>query len=129
MFRFDLDGDGQVGFLDFFLFADNFGQSCDNGVAKGLAERVVVVRHALRNTLIPVVTVAGVSVGRLLGGAVVVETVFGWPGLGTLTVTGILERDFPLVQGSVLFIATTFVLVNFLVDMLYAWIDPRIRYT
>jgi ABC-type dipeptide/oligopeptide/nickel transport system permease component len=96
--------------------------------AKGLVERVIVMRHALRNTLIPVVTVAGVSVGRLLGGAVVVETVFGWPGLGMLTVKGILERDFPLVQGSVLFIATTFVLVNFLVDMLYAWIDPRIRY-
>ncbi len=96
--------------------------------AKGLVERVVVMRHALRNALIPVVTVAGVSAGRLLGGAVVVETVFGWPGLGRLTVTGILERDFPLVQGSVLFIAVIFVLVNFVVDMLYAWIDPRIRY-
>ncbi|MGQ9584953.1 MAG: nickel ABC transporter permease [Anaerolineae bacterium] len=97
--------------------------------SKGLKERVVVIRHALRNALIPVVTVAGVSVGRLLGGAVVVETVFGWPGLGRLTVTGILERDFPLVQGTILFAATTFVIVNFLVDLLYAWLDPRIRYT
>ncbi len=97
--------------------------------AKGLRERAVTMGHALRNTLIPIITVAGVSVGRLLGGAVVVETVFGWPGLGTLTVTGILQRDFPLVQGSVLFIATAFILVNFLVDMIYAWIDPRIRYS
>jgi len=97
--------------------------------AKGLRERVVTTGHALRNTLIPIITVAGVSVGRLLGGAVVVEAVFGWPGLGTLTVTGILQRDFPLVQGAVLFIAIIFILVNFSVDMIYAWIDPRIRYS
>jgi ABC-type dipeptide/oligopeptide/nickel transport system permease component len=97
--------------------------------AKGLRDRVVTTGHALRNTLIPIITVAGVSVGRLLGGAVVVEAVFGWPGLGTLTVTGILNRDFPLVQGAVLFIAVLFILVNFSVDMIYAWIDPRIRYS
>jgi peptide/nickel transport system permease protein len=96
--------------------------------SKGLTKRVVMIRHALRNALIPVITVAGVSVGRLLGGAVVVETVFGWPGLGSFVVKGILARDFPLVQGSILFIATTFVLVNFLVDLIYGWADPRIRY-
>jgi peptide/nickel transport system permease protein len=96
--------------------------------AKGLANSVVMIRHALRNALIPVITVAGVSVGRLLGGAVVVETVFGWPGLGSFVVKAILARDFPLVQGSILFIATTFVLVNFLVDLIYSWVDPRIRY-
>jgi peptide/nickel transport system permease protein len=97
--------------------------------AKGLLSQVVIRRHALRNALIPVLTVAGVSVGRLLGGAVVVEAVFGWPGMGTLVVRGILARDFPLVQGSVLFIAFTFVFVNFLVDMIYGLVDPRIKYT
>jgi peptide/nickel transport system permease protein len=97
--------------------------------AKGLLGRVVIGQHALRNALIPVLTVAGVSVGRLLGGAVVVEAVFGWPGMGTLVVRGILARDFPLVQGSVLFIAFTFVFVNFLVDIIYGLVDPRIKYT
>jgi peptide/nickel transport system permease protein len=96
--------------------------------AKGVAEWSVVVRHALKNALIPIVTVVGVQAGYLLGGAVLTETVFAWPGVGTLLVQGILARDVPLVQGCVLVIALTFVLVNLTVDVLYAWLDPRIRY-
>jgi ABC-type dipeptide/oligopeptide/nickel transport system permease component len=96
--------------------------------AKGLVERRVVLRHGLRNALIPVVTVVGLQVGYLLGGAVLTETVFAWPGVGTLMVQGILARDLPLVQGCVLVVALTFVLVNLAVDLLYVWLDPRIRY-
>jgi peptide/nickel transport system permease protein len=96
--------------------------------AKGVTERAVVVRHALKNALIPIVTVVGVQAGYLLGGAVLTETVFAWPGVGTLVVQGILARDVPLVQGGVLVIALTFVVVNLAVDMLYAYLDPRIRY-
>ena len=95
--------------------------------AKGVRESFVVVRHALRNALIPTVTVVGVQAGYLLGGAVLTETVFAWPGVGTLMVQGILARDFPLVQGCVLVIALGFVLVNLTVDVLYATLDPRIR--
>ena len=95
--------------------------------AKGVRESFVVVRHALRNALIPTVTVVGVQAGYLLGGAVLTETVFAWPGVGTLMVQGILARDFPLVQGCVLVIALGFVLVNLAVDVLYAVLDPRIR--
>jgi peptide/nickel transport system permease protein len=96
--------------------------------AKGLQERAVVVRHALKNALIPVVTVGGLLFGNLLGGAVVIETVFARPGIGHITVNGILERDFPVVQGVVLVSALTYVLANFLVDLTYTWIDPRIRF-
>jgi peptide/nickel transport system permease protein len=96
--------------------------------AKGLVERSVVVRHALKNALVPIVTVIGVQAGYLLGGAVLTETVFAWPGVGTLMVQGILARDIPLVQGCVLVVALTFVLVNLTVDLLYAVLDPRIRY-
>ena len=96
--------------------------------AKGVMERRVVLRHALKNALIPIVTVIGVQAGYLLGGAVLTETVFAWPGVGTLMVQGILARDFPLVQGCVLVIALSFVLINLAVDLLYAWLDPRIRY-
>jgi ABC-type dipeptide/oligopeptide/nickel transport system permease component len=96
--------------------------------AKGLVERRVVVRHALKNALVPIVTVIGVQAGYLLGGAVLTETVFAWPGVGTLMVQGILARDIPLVQGCVLVVALTFVLVNLAVDLLYAVLDPRIRY-
>jgi peptide/nickel transport system permease protein len=96
--------------------------------AKGLGERPVVWRHALKNALIPIVTVVGVQAGYLLGGAVLTETVFAWPGVGTLVVQGILARDIPLVQGGVLVIALSFVLVNLAVDALYAWLDPRIKY-
>ena len=96
--------------------------------AKGVRERTVVLRHGLQNALIPIVTVIGVQAGYLLGGAVLTETVFAWPGVGTLMVQGILARDFPLVQGCVLVVALSFVLINLAVDLLYAWFDPRIRY-
>lgn len=96
--------------------------------AKGLRERTVLYKHALRNALVPVVTVIGMQAGVLLGGAIVTETIFAWPGLGRLTLDGILKRDLPLVQGSVLLFAFTFVTLNFAVDLLYGFIDPRIRY-
>lgn len=96
--------------------------------AKGLREGGVVIRHALKNALIPVVTVVGLQFGNLLGGTVVVETVFGRPGIGQITVNSILERDFPVVQGVVLVSALTYVLANFIVDLTYTWIDPRIRF-
>jgi ABC-type dipeptide/oligopeptide/nickel transport system permease component len=96
--------------------------------AKGLAAPLVLLRHALKNALIPAVTMLGLQLGALLGGAVVTETIFGRPGLGRLAVEAILSRDFPLVQGTVLFAAATYVLVNLAVDVSYAVIDPRIRY-
>lgn len=96
--------------------------------AKGLGQRAVVFRHALKNALIPVVTVVGMQFGYLLAGAVLVEIIFSWPGLGTLMVNGILARDFPLVQGIVLFVASVYVLVNLIVDIIYAFLDPRISY-
>jgi peptide/nickel transport system permease protein len=95
--------------------------------AKGLGEWIVVYRHALRNALIPVVTLVGLQVGTLLGGAIVTETVFAWPGVGRLLVESISDYDFPTVQACVFVIALTFVLVNLLVDILYHYIDPRIR--
>lgn len=96
--------------------------------AKGLAERALLREHALKNALIPVVTIVGAQAGYLLGGAVLVEYVFAWPGLGLLIVNGINSRDYPLVQGGIVFTALIFVCINFLVDLLYAQIDPRIRY-
>lgn len=96
--------------------------------AKGLAERRVMVNHALRNAGIPVVTVIGLNVGSLLGGAILTETIFAWPGIGRLVVDAIFARDYPVVQGTVLVIAVVFVLVNLLVDLTYAFLDPRIRY-
>jgi peptide/nickel transport system permease protein len=96
--------------------------------AKGLMERGVVLRHALRNALLPVATVVGLEFGTLLGGAVLTETIFAWPGLGQLTVTAIGARDYQIVQGVVLVIGAMFVGLNLLVDVLYAWLDPRIRY-
>lgn len=97
--------------------------------AKGLFEPRVVLRHALRNALLPVVTVVGLQVGFLLGGAVLTETVFSWPGVGLQLYRAISTRDIPLIQGSVLLIAVTFVFINLLVDVLYAYLDPRIRYS
>lgn len=97
--------------------------------AKGLSGSGVIVKHALRNAALPVATVVGLEVGSLLGGAVVTETVFAWPGLGQLTVLAIDNRDYPLVQGIVLFFVTIFLVVNLLVDLTYAVIDPRIRYS
>ncbi len=96
--------------------------------AKGLREGIVTWRHTFRNVLIPVTTVIGLQVGFLLGGAVLVEVVFGWPGMGQLIINGILQRDFPVVQAGVLAVALSYVLVNLVVDVLYAVIDPRIRY-
>ena len=95
--------------------------------AKGLAWWGVVVRHALKNALIPVITIFGLQFGNLLAGAVIVETVFSRPGIGRLIVGGILSKDFPLVQGTILFVATVYVLINVLVDLAYAFVDPRIR--
>ncbi|MHB8156252.1 MAG: ABC transporter permease [Desulfocucumaceae bacterium] len=97
--------------------------------AKGLSERLVVYKHALRNALIPIITVIGLQMGSLLGGAVLTETVFSWPGIGSLLVSAILAGDYPLVQGSVIIIATTYVMVNLVVDVLYSYLDPRIHYS
>ncbi len=97
--------------------------------AKGLRERVVINRHALRNGLIPVVTVMGIALAILLNGAVITENVFAIKGLGRLFIDGILGRDYPIVQGVILLVAVIFIFMNFLVDMLYAVINPRIRYT
>ncbi|HKV46164.1 MAG TPA: ABC transporter permease [bacterium] len=96
--------------------------------AKGLRERVVVYRHALRNALIPVITVLGLQFGALLGGAILTETTFAWPGIGRLLVDAIAARDYPIIQGVVLLFAVTFMVVNLLVDLLYGYIDPRIKY-
>jgi len=95
--------------------------------AKGLGELAVLVRHALRNVLLPVVTLLALEFGRLLGGAVITETIFAWPGLGRLAVDAISRRDFPLLQGVVLSVACGFVVINLLVDLLYGVLDPRIR--
>lgn len=96
--------------------------------AKGLRETVVILRHGLKNALIPVVTIIGLQLGHLLGGTVIIETVFARPGIGRLIVNGILEKDVPLVQGIILLGATSYVLINLLVDVMYAILDPRIRY-
>ncbi len=96
--------------------------------AKGLAEKVIIYKHALKNALIPVVTIMGLQFGILLGGAVLTETVFAWPGVGRLLVDSILARDYPVVQGAVLVLAVSFVLINLLVDLIYAFLDPRISY-
>ena len=96
--------------------------------AKGLVEGVVVYRHALRNALIPVVTVLGLQFGALFGGAILTETTFAWPGIGQLLVSAISARDYPIIQGVVLLFAITFLVVNLLVDLLYGYIDPRIKF-
>jgi ABC-type dipeptide/oligopeptide/nickel transport system permease component len=95
--------------------------------AKGLSERAVVCRHALPNALIPIVTVVGLQFGALLAGAIVTETIFSWPGLGRLTVSAISNRDYALVQGCLLSIGLTYVLVNLLTDVVYQWVNPRMR--
>lgn len=96
--------------------------------AKGLTERLVIWRHALKNALIPVVTVIGLQTGTLLGGAVLTEIVFAWPGIGRLLVESILSRDYPVIQGVVLLVATLFIFINLIVDIIYSFLDPRIRY-
>ena len=97
--------------------------------AKGLGELFVTSRHALPNALIPLVTVVGLQFGYILGGAVVIETIFTWPGVGLFTIQAILNRDYPVVQASVFILATAVVLINLVVDLLYVWLDPRIRVT
>jgi peptide/nickel transport system permease protein len=96
--------------------------------AKGLGERLVIYKHALRNALIPVVTYMGLQFGVLLGGAVVTEQIFSWPGMGRMLVEAIESRDYPVIQGAILFMAALFVAINLLVDLLYGWLDPRISY-
>jgi peptide/nickel transport system permease protein len=96
--------------------------------AKGLQNREVVWRHVIKNSLIPVVTVVGLELGQLLSGSIITETVFAWPGIGSLLISGVSARDYPLVTGLVLFYTFGFVLINLMIDALYAVIDPRIRY-
>ena len=96
--------------------------------AKGVAERSVILTHALKGALLPVVTVMGLQFGGLLGGAILTETIFAWPGIGSWIYDGILARDYPVVQGGVVFIAVTYTLINLLVDLCYALLDPRIQY-
>jgi ABC-type dipeptide/oligopeptide/nickel transport system permease component len=97
--------------------------------SKGLKETVVIIRHALRNALIPVITVVGIQFGYLLGGAVIIESVFAWPGMGRLIMQGIGNRDYTVVQGALILFVTVFVLLNLLIDVCYAFLDPRIRLT
>jgi peptide/nickel transport system permease protein len=96
--------------------------------AKGLPENRVVLKHALRNALVPIVTVLGLTVALLIGGAVVTETVFGLPGVGNLVVSAVLRRDYPVIQGALLVVAAIYVVINFLIDLLYTVVDPRVRY-
>jgi peptide/nickel transport system permease protein len=95
--------------------------------ARGLPPRQVILRHGLRNALLPVITLLGLQLGALLAGAVITETVFSWPGVGLLTIEAIQSRDYPVLQACVLLISTIYVLVNLLTDIVYAWVDPRIR--
>jgi peptide/nickel transport system permease protein len=96
--------------------------------SKGIAERTVILGHALHNAAIPIITLAGHEIANLANGAVVVEVIFGWPGVGQLAITAIERRDFPVIQADVLVVATAVILINFLVDVIYVWVDPRIRY-
>jgi peptide/nickel transport system permease protein len=96
--------------------------------AKGLSERVVLFRHALRNGLVPILTVLGLQMGAMMAGAIIIETIFSWPGLGRLTIQAIFARDYPLAQGCILSIALTYILINLITDILYSAVDPRIRY-
>ena len=95
--------------------------------AKGMSERVVLVHHAMRNAMLPVITLLGLQLGTLLGGAVITEIVFSWPGVGQLTIDAINRRDYPVVQACILLISLAYVLINTLTDIVYAWLDPRIR--
>ena len=96
--------------------------------SKGLTEKTIIIKHALRNALIPIITVVGLQFGLLLGGAVLTETVFAWPGLGRLIVDSILARDYSMIQGTILIFGLLYTLVNLAVDLIYAFVDPRIRY-
>ena len=97
--------------------------------AKGLRESAIVIHHALRNASLPIITVLGLQLGTLLGGAVITEIIFAWPGVGQKTIEAIQQRDYPVVQACILLISLSYVLVNTLTDMVYAWLDPRVRYS
>ena len=96
--------------------------------AKGLGERAVLYRHALKNAFIPVITIIGIQMGALMGGSIIIEQIFGLPGIGWYLLQGIFNRDYPIVQVTTLFLAAIFVVISLLVDMAYAYLDPRIRY-
>ncbi|HJP17929.1 MAG TPA: nickel ABC transporter permease [Nitrospinota bacterium] len=96
--------------------------------AKGLPEPIILLKHALRNALLPVVTILGLQFGSLLAGSIITETIFSWPGIGRLTIQAIVSRDYPLVQACVMVVALGYVFINLLTDLMYAWIDPRIKY-
>jgi peptide/nickel transport system permease protein len=96
--------------------------------AKGMRERRVILVHALKNACLPVVTVLGINVGHLLGGAAIVEAIFGWPGVGKYAIDAIFLRDHPVIQGFVLYMAIIFLLVNLMVDLAYRWLDPRLHF-
>ena len=90
-------------------------------------DKIVIIRHAFKNAMIPVVTVLGSEIGALLGGAVVTETIFSWPGVGRLAMNSIARRDYPMIQGNTLILCAIFLLINLFVDIIYAWLNPRIR--
>jgi peptide/nickel transport system permease protein len=96
--------------------------------AKGLTPRVIIFKHILRNAFIPILTVIGITLGVLMGGAIAIETVFNLPGIGRMMINAVARRDYPLIQGIVLFISVVFVFINLLVDLIYAWVDPRVKY-
>ena len=95
--------------------------------SKGLSERIVIFKHAMKNLAIPLITIIGLDFGSYMSGAVLTESIFGWPGVGRFALNAIMKRDFPAIQGSVLFMALIFVVVNIIVDIIYAWADPRVR--
>jgi len=97
-------------------------------ISRGLPDRSIILKHSLRNALIPIVTIAGLNLGYLLNGSVVIETIFNWPGIGRLMVTSIYQRDYPMIQGCMLFVAIMFVVINLIVDVLYCYLNPGIRY-
>ena len=98
-------------------------------LAKGLSQRIVLFKHGLRNVLIPLITIVAADFGSYLSGAVLTESIFGWPGVGRFALNAIMKRDFPVIQGTVLFMALIFVVINIIVDIFYAWVDPRVRET
>ncbi|MBE9561919.1 MAG: ABC transporter permease, partial [Proteobacteria bacterium] len=97
--------------------------------AKGLRESAIIIHHALRNASLPIITILGLQLGTLLGGAVITEIIFAWPGIGQLTIESIERRDYPVVQACILLISLSYVLINTLTDLIYAWLDPRVRYS
>ena len=97
--------------------------------AKGLNERIVLLRHGLKNAFIPVITIIGIQLGALMGGSIIIEQIFGLPGIGWTMIQAIFNRDYPVVQAASLFLAVIFVVINLLVDLTYAFLDPRIKYS